>query len=126
MSRPANRAWMTITGSPGTGSLTLNAAATSTNAEAAAGSNYITFATADVKTNQRVTYEIVEAGVGWELGRGLYSSTGPTLTRSEVIITSAGNQTKLSFSSAATVFLTWAHQDLFTVGKFLGIPTALP
>lgn len=116
MSEHLNRAWMTVTGTPGTGSLTLNAAAT----------GYLTFAQAGVKNNQKVTYEITETGVGWEIGRGHYSTSGPTLARTEVVITSAGNQTKLSFTSAATVFLTAAKEDLWSRGKQLALPTALP
>jgi hypothetical protein len=102
-----NRAWMMVTGSPGTGTVTLNAART----------GYLTFAAAGVTNGQSVTYEIQENGVGWELGRGTYTSTGTTLARDAVLITSAGNQTKLNFTSAATVFITAAAEDLICQGK---------
>lgn len=102
-----NRAWMTVTGTPGTGTVTLNAART----------GYLSFAAAGVADGQTVTYEISENGVGWELGRGAYASSGTTMTRAAVLITSAGNQTKLSFTSAATVFITAAAEDIEQAGS---------
>lgn len=104
---------MSVTGSPGTGTVTLNAAL----------AGYLTFAQAGVTNGLTVTYEITEVGVGWEIGRGTYTSLGTTLSRDTVLINSAGNQTMINFSSAASVMITAAAEDL-NVGEITTSPSA--
>lgn len=98
----ANRVKMTVSGTPGTGTVTLLAAVT----------NFLTFAQGGIANAATTTYEIIESGVGWEIGRGTYTTAGTTLSRDTVLITSAGNQTKISFTSAATVFVVAAAEDV--------------
>lgn len=92
MGQHADMVWMTVSGSPGTGTVTLSAAVT----------GYLTFALAGIVNGQTVRYKIVEANT-WEIGEGVYTSSGTSLSRATVEITSAGNTTKPSFTSAALV-----------------------
>jgi hypothetical protein len=64
-----NRARMTYS-STGTGTLSLNAAV----------AQWQTFAASGIVNGEAVTYLITE-GTAWEIGNGVYSSAGPTLTR---------------------------------------------
>jgi hypothetical protein len=95
-----NRARMTVSGTPGAGNITLNAAVT----------NYQTFAAAGATNGMNVRY-VVEDGTAWEIGSATYSTTGPALTSRTLLESSSGSL--LSLTSSATVFCDAAKEDLF-------------
>lgn len=103
---------MTVTGTPGTGTFTLNAAYadTSTSGPTARGQ---TFAAAGVQNGQVVSY-FAEDGTLWEYGRGTYTTSGTTLTRGP-IISSAGAATAANFTSTAVVGIGVLMEDLAPV-----------
>lgn len=100
MGKLVNRAKMTVSGTPGTGAITLLAAA----------SGYQTLAAAGVVNTDVISYAI-EDGTSWEIGQGTYSSTGPTLTRTTVLASSNAGAA-ISATSAAQVFVTALAADV--------------
>jgi hypothetical protein len=94
----ANRAKMD-TSTTGTGTITLGSATT----------GYQTFAAAGVSDGDSVRYTI-EDGANWEVGLGVYTSSGTTLTRNVISSSNAGSA--ITLSGGATVFLTAAAEDL--------------
>lgn len=113
LSKLFNRAKMTVTGTPGTGTLTLNAAVT----------GYMSFATAGIADGDIVSY-VIEDGAAWELGQGTYTAAGTTLARTTVIASSAGGTTKISATSAAQVYLTVLAADFNQAAALLGTTLA--
>lgn len=90
MSSHKNRVKMTVSGTPGTGTITLNAAS----------SGYQSFATA-YGGNATVDILIVE-GTAWEVARDCtYTNSGTTVTRGTLEASSTGSA--VSFTSAAVV-----------------------
>jgi len=90
MSTHKNRVKMTVSGTPGTGTITLNAAS----------SGYQSFATA-YGGNATVDILIVE-GAAWEVARDCtYTNSGTTVTRGTLEASSTGSA--VSFTSAAVV-----------------------
>jgi hypothetical protein len=98
MAKLFNLARMTVTGTPGTGTITLNAAT----------ANHISFSSAGVSNSDVVAYGI-EDGTASEAGFGTYTSAGTTLTRNLVNSTTGS---LLSLTSAAEVFITPLARDL--------------
>lgn len=96
----ANRALMTVSGTPGTGPITLGSAAI----------GYQTFASGGVANADTVPY-LIEDGVAWEVGVGTYSSTGPTLTRTTVLA-SSNSGAAISVTSSALVMISPSQADL--------------
>lgn len=86
-----NRAKMTVSGTPGTGTITLNAAST----------GFQSFATAGIHDGARVPY-LIEDGSDWEYGLGDYTTSGTTLART-VILGSSNSGSAISATSSATV-----------------------
>jgi hypothetical protein len=103
MAKLFNRVGMTITGTPGTGTITLNAAITTPK-------KYQSFATAGVVNTDVVSY-LIEDGVEFELGIGTYTSSGTTLSRDTVRASSNGGA-KISATSAALVYIDAGAEDL--------------
>jgi hypothetical protein len=68
-----------------------------------------TFAAAGVSNGQTVRYTI-EDGSNWEIGSGVYSSTGTTLTR--VVDESSNAGSAINLSGEAIVFVTAAGDDI--------------
>ena len=100
-----NRAKMTVSGTPGTGTVTLGSAST----------GYMDFVTAGVLNADVVSY-LIEDGTSWEFGAGTYTTSGTTLARTTVIASSAGGTTKISATSAATVAIVPFVSDLNPTG----------
>lgn len=87
-----NRVGMTVTGTPGTGTITLNAAET----------GYQSFATA-YGANANVDV-LIEEGSAWEIARDCtYTHSGTTLSRGTLEASSTGSA--LSLTSAAKVYV---------------------
>ena len=94
-----NRAYV-ATSTTGTGSVTLGTPEI----------GFQSFAAAGVTNGQTVRYTITE-GSAWEIGTGVYSSTGPTLTRSPSESSAGGSAINLT-GDGALVFVTAAGEDI--------------
>jgi hypothetical protein len=98
MPRLVNRAKMT-TSTTGTGTITLGSAS----------SGFQTFADAGVSDGDTVRY-VIEDGTSWEIGSGVYTASGTTLTRS--VLESSNSDSALNLSGSATVFVTAVAEDI--------------
>ncbi|MCC6779779.1 MAG: hypothetical protein IT537_24625 [Hyphomicrobiales bacterium] len=86
----------------GTGTLTLGSAVP----------GFLSFAAAGVSDGETVTYAISD-GAASEIGRGIYSSAGPTLTRS--VLKSTNADAPIVLSGSAQVFITVAKEDFVAI-----------
>lgn len=93
-----NRAKMS-TSTTGTGTVTLG------SAEA----GYQTFADAGVSDGDVVRY-VIEDGNNWEIGTGVYTSSGTTLSRS--VAESSNSDNAINLSGSAVVFVTAVKDDV--------------
>jgi hypothetical protein len=71
-------------------------------------SGFLTFAQAGIADGDTVTYAIQD-GASSEIGRGVYTSSGTTLTRS--VLKSTNSNAAISLSGTAQVFITPAAED---------------
>jgi hypothetical protein len=94
-----NRAKMT-TSTTGTGTISLGSAL----------SGYQTFAQAGITNGQTVRYTI-EDGANFEIGSGVYTSSGTTLTRN--VTESSNSDSAISLSGSAEVYITASAADIF-------------
>ena len=94
MPRFADRVKETVTGTPGTGSITLGGAV----------SGFQTFAAGFSTMRPCVIVYAIEDGTAWEVGNGTLNSTGTTLTRD--LLRSSSTGSFLSLTAAAVVFCT--------------------
>jgi len=93
---------MSVSGAPGTGTITLNAATT----------GYLSFASAGAVSGQ--TYGcLAEDGTAWELFKGVYTSSGTTLTRGTFIKSSTGSA--LNLTSSAIISVIFLADDILNV-----------
>jgi hypothetical protein len=109
MSNLFDRVKMTVSGTPGSGTITLGSAVTD-----ASNGDYLSFANASVPTGVTVSYVAID-GHNWGKGRGIYTSAGTTLSRDAAEVTWNGStvgNTPISLSSATVVFLTAIAWDL--------------
>jgi hypothetical protein len=104
MAKLYNLARMT-TATTGTGTITLGSAVAS----------YVTFAAAGAQNGETVTYAIVD-GNNREVGRGVYTSSGTTLTRA-TILESTNSNLAINLSGNAEVFITAAAEDIANVNE---------
>lgn len=105
------------TATTGTGTITLGSAV----------AGFLTFAGAGVSNGETVTYAIQE-GSNSEIGRGVYTSSGTTLTRASVLRSTNSNNA-ITLAGAAQVIITPAAEDLLTTetpGGRLTLTTAVP
>ena len=93
-----NRAKMS-TSTTGTGTITLGSAE----------SGYQSFASAGVSNGDTVRYTI-EDGSNWEIGSGVYTSSGTTLSR--VVSESNNSGNAISLTGSALVFVTATEADI--------------
>jgi len=96
----ANRVKMTVSGTPGTGSITLGSAVT----------GFVSFSTSGIVNGDTLPY-VIEDGANWEIGVGTYSSTGPTLARTTVTASNNANN-KINATANAIVMLSPLAADL--------------
>ena len=94
-----NRAKMS-TSTTGTGTITLGSAL----------SGYQTFAQAGITNGQTVRYAI-EDGTNFEIGSGVYTSSGTTLTRN--VTESSNSDNAINLSGSGEVFITASAADIF-------------
>lgn len=92
-----DRAWMSST-TTGTGTLTLGSAL----------SGYQSFSGAGVADGDTVRYVILD-GASWEIGTGVYTASGTTLSRS--VEKSSNSNALVSLSGSETVFIDYAAAD---------------
>lgn len=116
MAKVFNLARMTTT-TTGTGTMTLGSAV----------AGFLSFAGAGVADGETVTYAIQE-GSNSEIGRGVYTSSGTTLTRA-TILKSTNSNNAITLAGAAQVIITPAAEDLLSMahpGGRLTLTTAVP
>lgn len=112
MATHANRVQMTVSGTPGTGTITLGSAS----------SGYRTFASA-YGANATVDVLIVD-GTAWEVARGCtYTNSGTTLSRGTLESSSTGSA--VAFTSAAIVSVILPASTGNAIENFLGAWGAL-
>lgn len=90
---------MSVSGTPGTGTITLGSATT----------GYQSFAAAGIANGTEISYNITDTGNAWEVGYGIYTSSGTTLTRN---LTYSSTGSLLSLSSSAIVTVVMRAEDL--------------
>lgn len=100
MAKLVNRAYV-ATATTGTGTITLGAAEP----------GQLTFAAAGVVDGETVRY-VIEDGTSWEIGSGVYTASGTTLTRS--VSQSSNANTPISLSGSAKVFVAPSASDIVT------------
>jgi hypothetical protein len=95
------------TSTAGTGTLTLGSALGNVSPNLAA---FMSFAAAGVATGQSVPYLILDSNNAWEVGIGVYTSSGTTLTRN--VLWSSNANSAISLSGNAQVFITEIAEDI--------------
>jgi hypothetical protein len=106
MSRLFDRAGMSTT-TTGTGTLTLGSALGNVSPNLA---GFLSFAGAGVTDGLDVSYLILDANNGWEVGHGTYTASGTTLTRN--VTKSSNSNSAINLSGNAQVFITIRAEDL--------------
>jgi len=90
------------TATTGTGTITLGAAI----------SGFLTFALAGVSDGDTISYGIRD-GANSEVGTGVYTASGTTLTR--VVTKSTNSNSAISLSGSAEVYTTARAEDLYLI-----------
>jgi len=87
------------TATSGTGTITLGSAV----------AGFLSFASAGISDGETITYAIKD-GNNSEIGRGVYTASGTTLTRT--VLKSTNSNNAISLSGSAEVFITTAAEDI--------------
>lgn len=116
-----NRVYIT-TATAGTGTMTLGAVVSG---------QFCTFANAGAADGDEIRSYIIEEGTDFEIGVGIYNSSGPTLTRATVrlsCIAGVTGTTKMTLLGRATVRSIAAAEDLVTrdTSGFVAIGANIP
>lgn len=93
---------MSVSGTPGTGAVTLNAAT----------AGYQSFATVGVPNQAQVTVLFLDAGNAWELSDCIYTASGTSLART---LKSSSTGSLLSLTSAATASIVDSSADIISM-----------
>jgi hypothetical protein len=101
----ANRRRMT-TATTGTGTITLGSPVV----------GYKSFAASPAIANGSTVRYCIEDGAAWEIGTGVYTAAGTTLTR---VLTESSTGALLNLTGTAEVFITWAAADLLVASNNL-------
>lgn len=104
-----NRAGV-ATSTSGTGTITLGAALSSATAINAC--SFLTFANAGASNAETVSYLILDSNGAWEVGTGVYTTAGTTLTR---VLTISSTGSLLSLTGTSQVFITARKEDILTM-----------
>ena len=75
---------------------------------------FLTFAQAGVQDGETVTYSIIDGTTNSEIGRGIYTASGTTLTRT--VLKSTNSNSAINLSGSAQVLVTAAAEDIITPG----------
>jgi hypothetical protein len=100
-----DRVRWTVSGTPGTGNITLGSAVATFRDGTSSGGN------ANIPNGTTVSYVAEDGGSVAEYGHAVYSTTGPTLTRSPIWST-AGLGVAANLSSSAIVYIDCLVEDL--------------
>lgn len=90
---------MTVSGNPGVGTISLSVAVT----------GFQSFAASGVTDQEIISYGMSD-GAAWEVGRGIYTVSGSTLSRGPLF--SSNSNAAINASSAAVVWITFLAEDL--------------
>lgn len=101
--------------------MTTSTTGTGTATLVAAVSGFLTFAQSGVQNGEIVRYGIKD-GANREVGWGVYSSSGPTLTRN--VLKSTNDDAAIDLSGSAEVFITAAAEDF--LGLYRQVMSAPP
>ena len=96
-----NRARMSVSGAAGTGNITLGSAQ----------GGCMSFASAGANDGDTFPY-VIEDGVNWELGVGIYSASGPTITRN-VLRQTNNSDNPIDCTSSAIIYCALQAQDVY-------------